>query len=187
LTFPIRTGQHTDTGFALGQILDYARMTDNDDLERLVVERGRAYYLSDVGYPVQYEPSGFDFFSSAWNEADFMRRILSPSRFTKWFDSFVPNVSVQLLDGTIAPVNVSDMTDGKLVHLAGLNLNRAWCMRSVAHALPFNHPLRDVLRTSAENHLSAGLAYVNSGHYEGDHWLATFALYAITEGGADHP
>lgn len=180
LTFPIRTGQHPDTGFALGQVLDYARARGLNELEELVITRARDFYLADTDYPVQYEPSGHDFFSSAWNEADLMRRVLSPEDFASWLDAFVPNLQQQLTDGTISPVSVSDLTDGKLVHLAGLNLNRAWCLQSVANHLPEQYPLVAAIRTNAREHLVAGLAYINSGHYEGDHWLATFGLYAIS-------
>ncbi|TWU66613.1 hypothetical protein V7x_21830 [Crateriforma conspicua] len=179
LTYPIRIGQHTDTGFALGQILDYARQMDQAELESLVVDRAMSFYEDDVDYPVNYEPSGHDFFSSCWNEADLMRRVLPQRKFVAWLDRFVPELSEQLTDGTITPVGVSDVTDPKIVHLAGLNLNRAWCMQSVAAALPADHPLRDPIRKNAQMHRSAGLAYINSGHYEGDHWLATFGLYAV--------
>ncbi len=179
LKFPIRTGEHPDTAFALGQIVDYARAMKLVQLEQLVVERARAYYRADVDYPVQYEPSGQDFFSSCWNEADLLRRVLPQAEFLEWLEAFLPRLATQLTDGTIAPVVVSDPSDGKLVHLAGLNLHRAWCMRSVAQALPAEHALRSPLLSSAEAHLVAGLQYINSGHYEGDHWLATFGLYAI--------
>lgn len=185
LTFPIRTGQHTDTGFALGQVLDYARSMHHTELEKLVLRRAKEFYASDVRYPVQYEPSGHDFFSSCWNEADLMRRVLSPKEFERWLARFVPDLASQLDDGTISPVPVSDMTDPKLVHLAGLNLNRAWCLRSVANALTTTNPLHRPLTKSAERHLADGLAYINSGHYEGDHWLATFGLYAITNVATD--
>jgi hypothetical protein len=185
LTYPIRVGQHTDTGFALGQILDYARKMNNKSLEEVVVDRAKAFYSNDVDYPVNYEPSGHDFFSSCWNEADLMRRILVPSEFQHWLKRFVPSLAEQLHDGTIAPVSVSDMSDPKLVHLAGLNLNRAWCMQSVSAALPDSDPIRAQLLDSSRAHLEAGLAYINSGHYEGDHWLATFGLYAIERIGVD--
>lgn len=181
LSYPIRVGQHTDTSFALAQVLDYARATENEALADLVVTTAKRFYLEDKDYPVHYEPSGHDFFSSCWNEADLMRRILPEPEFAEWLGEFLPEVEQQLTDGTIAPVEVTDVTDGKLVHLAGLNLNRAWCLQSVAAALSSEHPLVDPLRTSAERHLSAGVDYVNSGHYAGDHWLATFALYAIVE------
>jgi hypothetical protein len=178
LEYPIRTGEHPDTGFALGQILDYATIIHDSELEQLVVARAKKYYTTDARYPVEYEPSGQDFFSSGWNEADLMRRIIEPSKFAVWLNRFLPDLDEQLGDGTISPVAVSDLTDGKLVHLAGLNLNRAWCMQSVAESLPKDHPLRKPLRQSAIGHLQAGLNYINSGHYEGDHWLATFGLYA---------
>ncbi len=179
LSYPIRIGQHTDTGFALGQILDYARAIGQSRLERLVVDRATAFYAADTDYPVHYEPSGHDFFSSCWNEADLMRRVLAEPEFEQWLDKFVPTLAEQLADGTIAPVRVSDVSDPKIVHLAGLNLSRAWCLQSVASALRDDHPLREPLVESASSHLSAGLAYINSGHYEGDHWLATFGLYAV--------
>lgn len=179
LTYPIRIGQHTDTGFALGQLWDYANATSNRELADLVKSRALAFYQGDRNYPISYEPSGHDFFSSCWNEADLMRRLLPPKDFVEWFQGFVPNVREQLVDGTVEPVSVSDVTDGKLVHLAGLNLNRAWCMRAIAGSLPKDHELRSPLLRSAEQHLRAGCGYVNSGSYEGDHWLATFALYAV--------
>ncbi len=186
LTYPIRIGQHTDTAFALGQILDYARATKNEELEGLVVDRANSFYAGDRDYPVHYEPSGHDFFSSCWNEADLMRRVLPQQQYEEWIGSFLPSLTEQLTDGTIAPVSVSDVSDPKLVHLAGLNLHRAWCLRSVATVLRDDHPLRKPLMESAESHLNAGLAYINSGHYEGDHWLATFGLYAIERIGVEN-
>ena len=183
LSYPIRVGQHTDTGFALAQVFDYADAMGRQDLKRLVVDTAARFYRQDRNYPVNYEPSGHDFFSSCWNEADLMRRLLTSEEFTVWLSNFVPNLEEQLVDGTIEPVEVTDVTDGKLVHLAGLNLNRAWCLRSVSQSLPDGHALKAPLLSSARRHLQAGLTYVNSGHYEGDHWLATFALYAVTEGG----
>lgn len=183
LSYPIRIGQHTDTGFALGQILDYARLIDHPKLVQLVTQRASTFYLDDQHYPVAYEPSGHDFFSSCWNEADLMRRLLPTDHFADWLNAFVPDAKRQLTDGTIQPVTVTDITDGKLVHLAGLNLNRAWCLHSVAEALPADHELKVPLLDSAKQHLDCGVEYVQSGHYEGDHWLATFALYAITEAG----
>lgn len=181
LSFPIRVGQHTDTGFALGQLLDYAEAVERPDLAESVKATAIRFYAADENYPVSYEPSGHDFFSSCWNEADLMRRLLPQDEYARWLSRFVPDAKTQLTDGTIEPVEVTDVTDGKLVHLAGLNLNRAWCLRAVSMALPDGHQLKTPLIESAQQHLAAGVAYVNSGHYEGDHWLATFALYAITE------
>ncbi len=179
LTHPIRTGEHPDTGFALGQALDYARTVGHEQLERIIVERSKAFYLQDRAYPFRYEPSGQDFFSSGLNEADLMRRVLEPRAFARWLDQFLPSD----LSGPafVQPVTVSDVTDGKLVHLAGLNLSRAWCMRGVARALPPDDPRAAALQQLARAHARLGLGYVFSGHYEGEHWLATFAIYAITQ------
>ena len=141
LTFPIRTGQHPDTGFALGQILDYARATSQKELEQVVVDRAKAFYAEDRSYPVEYEPSGHDFFSSCWNEADLLRRVMDPEEYETWLEKFVPDLNHHL-EKTVLPVKVSDVTDGKLVHLAGLNLNRAWCLQSVALKLRDGHPSR---------------------------------------------
>lgn len=185
LSYPIRVGQHTDTSFALAQLFDYAEAVQRPELSSLVAQTAKRFYAQDTNYPVNYEPSGHDFFSSCWNEADLMRRILPADEFAAWFVRFVPNLQLQLMDGTIKPVNVTDVTDGKLVHLAGLNLNRAWCMRAVSEALPIGYLAKEPLLASARKHLQVGMKYVNSGHYEGDHWLATFALYAITERGSD--
>ena len=181
LSYPIRTGEHPDTGFALGQILDYARATENRELEELVVRRAKDYFLNDFDYPTRYEPSGQDFFSSGWNEADLMRRILDPAEFSVWPDRFIPSLTLGELGPLLQPVEVTDVTDGKLVHLAGLNLSRAWCQNGIASALAKDDPRRDLLLKVAAEHTAAGLKTVFSGHYEGEHWLGTFALYCLTE------
>lgn len=186
LSYPIRTGEHTDTGFALSQILDYARTVNNSELEQLVVERAKHYYQADTDYPTRYEPSGHDFFSSCWNEADLMRRVLPGDQFAVWLKGYLPKLiaSTQQLDNLLKPVEVSDVTDGKLVHLAGLDLSRAWCLNGIAQALDKNAPTTaNTLVESSKAHAKAGLSYVFSGHYEGDHWLATFAVYWQTEVG----
>ena len=177
LSFPIRTGVHPDTGFALGQILDYARTMNNEELESMIVKRARDYYLKDVNYPTKYEPSGQDFFSSCLNEADLMRRVLPQKEFVEWLDQFLPTLVNGDGGNLLVPVEVSDVTDGKIVHLAGLDLNRAWCMQGIASALPESEPRVKLLMDSASSHADTGFTYVFSGHYEGDHWLATFAIY----------
>ena len=177
LSFPIRTGVHPDTGFALAQILDYARKLKNTELEELVVKRARDYYANDVNYPTLYEPSGQDFFSSCLNEADLMRRVLSKDEFAQWFDKFLPVLRNGDGGNLLVPVEVSDVTDGYIVHLAGLNLNRGWCMQGIASSLPESDSRVALLNKSASEHADMGFKYVFSGHYEGDHWLATFAIY----------
>ncbi len=140
LDWPIRTGVHPDTGFALGQILDYARTTGNAELEQLIVRRCRDWYLNDRNYPAAYEPSGEDFFSSGLNEADLMRRVLDRQEFAHWLSEFMPELGRQADYNLLRPVEVSDVTDGKIVHLAGLDLSRAWCLQSIARALRCGRP-----------------------------------------------
>lgn len=183
LSYPIRTGVHPDTAFALGQTLDYARTVGNRSLEQLVVDRGRQYYSKDRDYPASYEPSGEDFFSAGLNEADFMRRILPQADFSKWLEHFLPELSTKDGCHLLQPVKVSDVTDGKLVHLAGLDLSRAWTLDGIASALSKSDPRRAILRASMEKHAQVGYGYVFSGHYEGEHWLATFAIYLHTQVG----
>ena len=180
LSFPIRTGVHPDTAFALGQALDYARLVGNTSLEQRIVKRGREYYRGDRDYPAQYEPSGEDFFSPGLNEADFMRRILSKEEYSTWLDGFLPGLIQKKAGKLMTPVEVTDVTDGKLVHLAGLDLSRAWTLRGVASALEPSDRRRTVLEAAAESHAVMGYRYVFSGHYEGEHWLATFAVYLHT-------
>jgi len=183
LTKPIRTGVHPDSAFALGQVLDYALVVKNEILSTAIRERAIQFYGNDSGYASQYEPSGEDFFSACLNEADLMRRILSHDAFEAWLNKFLPFSNANSHRELLTPVVVSDVTDGKLVHLAGLNLSRAWCLNGIAAALPEDSTVRQYFLDSAQRHEQAGLSYVFSGHYEGEHWLGTFAVYAITRVG----
>lgn len=185
LSFPIRTGIHPDTGFALAQILDYARIVKNESLEKLIVQRAKDYYQNDTDYPTKYEPSGQDFFSSCLNEADLMRRVLDAQEFSQWLDTYLPSLKTGEGGNLLTPVTVSDVTDGYIVHLAGLDLSRAWCMQGIASSLPKDDKRSKLLMESAKAHAKLGFSYVFSGHYEGDHWLATFAIYLQTEMGVD--
>jgi hypothetical protein len=178
---PVRTGVHPDTAFALGQILDYSRTVHDKDFEALIVSRSRDYYLKDSNYNARFEPSGEDFFSQSLNEADLMRRVLRPEEFAKWFNQFLPELKNETKSKLLEPVEVSDVTDGKLVHLAGLDLSRAWCMLGIARGLPAGDGRSALLFESAAEHARVGLGYVFSGHYEGEHWLGTFAVYALTQ------
>lgn len=186
LQFPIRTGVHQDTGFALGMLLDYARSrkgareTQGKTLEGLLVDKAKQFYSNDLNYPAHYEPSGHDFFSSGFNEADLMRRVLTGEKYVAWLDGFLPQLAKREMGAMMTPVEVSDVTDGHLVHLAGLNLSRAWTMKGIADALPESDPRVAQLRESIKQHAQAGLKYVTSGHYEGEHWLATFAVYHLS-------
>ncbi len=179
-TYPIRTGVHPNTAFGLAFALDYARTIGNLRLTSLIVERSRSYYGRDVNYPGSWEPGGEDFFSPALMEADLMRRVMNQREFARWFQRFLPGVARGGPKELLQPAIVTDRTDPKLVHLDGLNLSRAWCMRSVASALPLTDPTRRVLARSAAAHANAALAHVASGDYAGEHWLASFAVYLLT-------
>jgi len=179
-TYPIRTGVHPNTAFGLAFALDYAKSVGDSELESLLAERSRAYFAKDVDYPGGWEPGGEDFFSAALMEADLMRRVMKPTEFAAWFHKFLPGVEKGNPASLLQPAIVTDRTDPKLVHLDGLNLSRAWCMRSIANALPQNDPAREILSISAEKHASAALAHVASGDYAGEHWLASFAVFLLS-------
>jgi hypothetical protein len=185
LTYPVRTGVHPDTAFALGQILDYARLVKNAALEKQIVDYAREKYLADRAYPAAFEPSGEDFFSPSLNECDLMRRVLAPGEFAAWLAEFLPALGREAgsASNLLRPAIVSDIADPKLGHLAGLNLSRAWTQRGIVSALPESDSRRGVLEAAVRAHTEAGLGFVFSGHYEGEHWLATFAVYLLTDSG----
>jgi hypothetical protein len=155
----------------------------DQDLARLVEQRARAFYENDRDYPLAYEPSGEDFFSSGLNEADLMRRVLPPREFSRWLDRFWPGLRRHNTGSWGKPAKVSDLSDPKIVHLVGLNLSRAWTLSGIASALPPKDARRNTLEQAAADHAAAGLKYVFSGHYEGEHWLGTFAVYHLTKSG----
>jgi hypothetical protein len=179
-TYPIRTGVHANTAFALGLALDYARATNDRALEAAIVERATVYYGNDADYPAAWEPGGEDFLSPALVEADLMRRALAPAKFTAWLHRFLPKLAAGEPRALLAPATVSDRSDPKLAHLDGLNLSRAWCMRAIAAALPAKDPARAALATAAAAHAKDGLAHVATGDYAGEHWLATYAVVLMT-------
>jgi hypothetical protein len=112
-----------------------------------------------------------------------MRRVLPADEFSAWLSAFMPELGTNTEHNLLKPVEVSDVTDGKLVHLAGLNFSRAWCFQGIASALAADDPRKPALEQAARDHAAAGYAYVFSGHYEGEHWLATFAVYTLTRVG----
>jgi len=180
LDWPVRCGFHPESAFPLAQLLDWARATGDHELETLVVAKTKQFYGGDRDYPVRYEPSGNDFFSPCLNVADLMRRVLPPGDFREWLAAYLPGLPAGDAGNLLEPARVSDPGDGHLIHLAGLNLTRAWTMRGIASALADGDPRRAVLEKAAAAHATAGLALVASGHYEGEHWLASFAVYLLT-------
>ena len=180
LTLPVRSGVHPDTAFALAQALDYARATGRRDFEKILLSRASFYYGQDRACPLAYEPSGEDFFSPCLAEADLMRRVLPPKEFGKWLKRFLPQLSAHKAFA-LAPATVTDPTDPRLVHLDGLNLSRAWMLRGIAQGLAPSDARRAVLLKAEAAHEVAGLARVTSGDYAGEHWLASFAVYLLTD------
>jgi len=146
----------------------------------LIIERSKTYFLSDASYPAAWEPGGEDFFSPALIEADLMLRVLKPGEFRRWFNSFLPRIAAGQPKTLLEPATVADRSDPKIVHLDGLNLSRAWCMRHISSALPSSDPARSVLSRAAAAHCKDALAHVASGDYVGEHWLASFAVYTLT-------
>jgi hypothetical protein len=183
LDWPVRCGFHPESAFPLAQMLDYARQTGDADFEKLVLGKARAFHANDRAYPATYEPSGNDFFSPGLNVADLMRRVLPADEFGTWLTVYFPGLAAGETGNLLTPVTVSDPSDGHLMHLAGLNLSRAWTMRGIASVLPDGDPRKKVLLDSAAKHAAAGLTLVSSGHYEGDHWLASFAVYLLDDAG----
>ena len=171
--YPIRTGVHPNTAFSLSLALDQARVSGNTRLEALLVERAHAWFLKDRDAPLAWEPGGEDFLSPCLEEASLMAKVLPPRAFSPWLEAFLPG----LLDrGDLQPARVADRTDPKLVHLDGLNLSRARNLRELAATLAPGDPRRAALTEASRRHARAALPHVASGHYEGEHWLATFAV-----------
>jgi hypothetical protein len=178
-TYPTRVGTHANTAFGLGFAHDYAVAVGDTRLRGLVEERAKAYFFADADYPAAWEPGGADFLSAALTEADLMRRVLPRDEFRAWFGKFLPGVAKGQPARLLTPATVTDRSDPQLVHLDGLNLSRAWCMRSVAAALPEGDPARPVLTAAAGRHAAAALPHVASGDFAGEHWLASFAVLLL--------
>jgi hypothetical protein len=176
-TYPVRTGTHFSTAFALALAMDYADSVGDEGFGGLLRGKAREWYGGDRDCQA-WEPGGDDFLSPALVEAECMRRALPAEEFAEWFDGFLPRLSDREPATLFRPATVSDRTDGKIAHLDGLNLSRAWCWRSLAAALPAGDPRRAVAHGAAEAHLAASLPHV-AGDYMGEHWLATFALLAL--------
>jgi hypothetical protein len=179
-TYPIRSGVHSNTAFGLAFAHDYARAVKNKKLQDAIETRAKSYYAKDADAPARWEPDGADFLSPSLCEADLMRRVLPAAEFREWFHKYLPGAAKGEPATLFAPATVTDRTDPQLVHLDGLNLSRAWCMKGIASALPADDPTRKVLLESAAKHAEAGLKHIASGDYAGEHWLASFAVHMLS-------
>jgi hypothetical protein len=187
LRYPIRVGEHSQTAFAFGLVHDWARVTHDTAMQSLIESKARAFYASDKNCPLAYEPSGEDFLSPCLAEADLMRRILPAREYGQWLHRFLPVIPISAKRAWLAPGEVTDRSDPKLAHLDGLNLSRSWMLRGIASGLPQGDRRIGALNAAAEAHAAAALPAVTGEHYEGGHWLGTFAVYLTTSAGLRAP
>jgi len=173
LSYPIRTGTHFNTAFAMVLLLDWADAHDAG-LAALARERAQAWFGEDRDCQA-WEPGGDEFLSPALIEAMCMSRVLGDD-FPAWLAAFLPRLSAGAPATLLTPAFVSDRSDGKIAHLDGCNLSRAWCWRAISAALPAE--AANIATAAADRHLAASLPHV-AGDYMGEHWLATFATLAL--------
>jgi Protein of unknown function (DUF2891) len=186
LPFPVRSGEHSQTAFALGLMLDYARAKHDAVFERLLHDSALRFYADDERAPLHFEPSGEDFLSPSLAEADVMRRVLTAPDFAQWLRKFLPQIPNNSTETWLQSAVSPDRSDGKLAHLDGLNLSRAWMLEGIISKLPNDDPRLPALRAAAKRHADAGLAAVTGARYEGGHWLGSFAVYLVTQVGVRH-
>ncbi|MCC5921933.1 MAG: DUF2891 domain-containing protein [Cyclobacteriaceae bacterium] len=176
LVYPIRSGEHTNTAYALTMAYEYAQYYEDEALIRLIENRATAFYMKDTQCPLGWEPSGYDFLSPCLEQAHLMSLLLDKPAFMSWLEEFLPSIINKRF--YLAPAQVGDRTDGKLVHLDGLNFSRAFIFLHLAKKYPqeLSH-----LQALAFEHINQSMAEMKDGNYEGEHWLATFAWRALRE------
>ena len=180
LAYPIRIGEHAQTAFAFALFLDWAEVAGDIDFRQLVTQRSRQFYLDDINCPLAYEPGGQDFLSPCLAEADLMRRVQTSPEYALWLGKFLPQIPVNGDLEWLPLASVTDRSDGKLAHLDGLHLSRAWALSGMAASLPDDDPRKASVNSMAQKQGSAGLGSVTGEHYEGGHWLGSFATYLVT-------
>ena len=177
LHYPIRIGEHDQTAFSFGLVWDWAGVTGDAEMRRLLADAAGRFYQDDHNCPLNYEPSGQDFLSPCLAEADFMRRVLDKQAFREWLSGFLPGIPLNPVTQWLQPGVVTDRADPKLAHIDGLNLSRAWMLEGIAHGVGPDDRRSSALLAAANNHREAALPAVTGEHYEGGHWLGTFAVY----------
>ena len=185
LAYPIRLGTHNQSAFAFGLFLDWAARSGDREMTSLVRDKALGFHRGDRNCPMAYEPSGEDFLSSCLMVADLMRRVMKDAEYASWLSGFLPEIPTDGSDDWLAVGIVNDPTDGKLVHLDGLNLSRAWALEGMASGLSADDPRRASLLASASLHGNSGEKSVRTPHYSGSHWLASFATYWRTRRGIE--
>lgn len=189
LDYPIRTGEHSQTAFGLSLSYDWAVAANDREFQNLIKERAMKYYANDVKCPLNYEPDGEAFLSPCLEEAALMTRIMPHDKYQKWLKKFLPQIPTNGKADWLLPAKVSDRSDPKIAHLDGLNLSRAAKMNIIASYLDANDAGRyKSLKAASKAHAEASLPFVTGEHYEGGHWLGTFATYLLSyEGLYDAP
>lgn len=183
LRYPIRVGEHSQTAFSFGLVWDWARVSGDKEMRMLLESAARRFYLSDRSCPLAYEPSGEDFLSPCLAEADFMRRALDRRAFGEWLGAFMPGIPIKASNTWLSPGIVTDRSDPKLAHIDGLNLSRAWMLEGIVQGLNPGDRRVPALLAAAARHREAALPAVTGEHYEGGHWLGTFAVYLTSKAG----
>jgi hypothetical protein len=184
LNYPIRIGEHAQTAFSFGQIWDWAEVTQDTEMKELLTQAASRFYWNDKACPITYEPNGEDFLSPCLGEADFMRRVVADKKsYGAWLAAFLPGIPKEAGQDWLKPGIVTDRSDPKLAHLDGLNLSRAWMLRGIASGLEPGDKRVKVLEETAEKHRNEALPNITGEHYEGGHWLGTFAVYLESNAG----
>jgi hypothetical protein len=182
-TYPVRHGVHQNSAFGLLRSYDYASWSAKHEsaaLRDAIDDAAARWFIHDTDYPAHFEPSGTDFLSPALAEAEFMSRTMSPDEFAAWLDAFLPGVAERRPLTLFEPAVVSDLSDGHIAHLAGLNLSRSWSMLVLADRLPVGDARVPSLTDSAARHAAATLHHVVGKDYEVEHWLAGYAVGLLT-------
>jgi Protein of unknown function (DUF2891) len=187
LHYPIRIGEHDQTAFSFGLVWDWAGVSGDTQMRTLLTDAARRFYRGDRNCPIQYEPSGQDFLSPCLAEADFMRRVIDTGTFRAWLTGFLPGIPENPNTAWLQPGVVTDRSDPKLAHIDGLNLSRAWMLEGIAHGLGPDDRRVAALLAAAQSHREAALPAVTGEHYEGGHWLGTFAVYLTSHAGLATP
>lgn len=184
LSFPIRVGEHSQTAFAFGLMLDWSEIAKNQEFKDVLIQTITRLYANDKNCPLAYEPSGQDFLSPCIAEADLMRRVLPPKYFAKWLSDFLPTIPENGDANWLKVATVVDKSDGKLAHLDGLNLSRSWMLEGIASVLNNADARKKAINNAAATHKQAGInSVINDMHYMGSHWLGSFATYLETQRG----
>lgn len=179
LPSPIRSGEHSQSAFAMGLVDDWAVIRGRPEVRSLIASKARRFYLTDLPWPFRLEPSAYDFVSPGLGEADLLRRVLEPELYHHWVREFLPVGDILSEDAWLEPVESVNPSDGKLAHWSGLNLSRAWMLSAVSSHCGHSE-LSGKLSSLAKRHESAGLSAIVATEYAGAHWLVSFAIYLLT-------